>query len=102
MTAEGSVLEIPTARVFQPLLKPARYLGAKGGRGSAKSWFFAGLIVELAYCQKLDVVCIREVQDTLDQSVKKLIEQTIQRRSMSRNSPGCQSISVGTCTQRFR
>lgn len=82
MTTAGAVLEIPTARVFQPLLQPSRYLGAKGGRGSAKSWFFAGLIVEMAYCQKLDVVCIREVQDTLDQSVKKLIEQTIQRYNL--------------------
>ena len=85
MTAAGAVLEIPTARVFQPLLQPARYLGAKGGRGSAKSWFFAGLIVEMAYCSKVDVVCIREVQDTLDQSVKKLIEQTIQRYNLGQH-----------------
>lgn len=74
-----SKLEIPTARAFVPLLQPSRYKGAKGGRGSAKSWFFAGLAVELAYCSKVDIVCIREVQLTLEQSVKKLIEQTIQR-----------------------
>lgn len=74
-----SKLEIPTARAFLPLLQPSRYKGAKGGRGSAKSWFFAGLAVELAYCSKVDIVCIREVQLTLEQSVKKLIEQTIQR-----------------------
>lgn len=74
----AAVLDIPTARAFKPLLKPARYLGAKGGRGSGKSRFFAGLVVEMAYTAKIDIVCIREVQLTLEQSVKKLIENTIQ------------------------
>jgi hypothetical protein len=31
-----SILKIPTARVFEPLLQPARYKGAFGGRGSGK------------------------------------------------------------------
>jgi hypothetical protein len=44
------ILKIRTApvfeRLFEPLLVPARYKGACGGRGSAKSHFFAGLVVE--------------------------------------------------------
>jgi hypothetical protein len=31
-----SILRIPTARVFEPLLKPSRYRCAYGGRGSGK------------------------------------------------------------------
>jgi len=31
-----STLRIPTARVFEPLLAPARYKGVFGGRGSGK------------------------------------------------------------------
>jgi len=31
-----STLKIPTAKVFEPLLQPARYKGAFGGRGSGK------------------------------------------------------------------
>jgi hypothetical protein len=31
-----SVLKIPTARIFEPLLAPARYKGVYGGRGSGK------------------------------------------------------------------
>ena len=31
-----SILKIPTARVFEPLLQPARYKGVFGGRGSGK------------------------------------------------------------------
>jgi phage terminase large subunit len=72
-------LQIDTARVFEPLLKPSRYKGAWGGRGSGKSWFMAGSVVE--YCllhPGARVVCIREVQKTLAQSAKLLIENQIQ------------------------
>ena len=73
-----STLRIPTARIFQPLLVPARYKGAHGGRGSGKSHFFGELVVE--ECQAVKgtrAVCIREVQRTLSQSSKRLIEDKI-------------------------
>lgn len=44
-----SVLEIPTAEAFAPLIEPARYKGAWGGRGSGKSQFFADQIVSMAF-----------------------------------------------------
>ena len=69
-----SVLRIETPEVFEPLLHPARYKGAWGGRGSGKSHFFAGLALEDAITAKRDIVCVREIQRTLDQSVKKLLE----------------------------
>ena len=75
--ATGTVnkLRIPTAGVFLPLLEPARYKGAWGGRGSGKSHFFAGLLVEDALRIKgARIACIREVQKSLKQSAKKLIE----------------------------
>ena len=73
-------LQIPTAGVFLPLLEPARYKGAHGGRGSGKSHFFAGLGVEDALRwpgeagEGLRMACIREVQKSLKQSAKRLIE----------------------------
>jgi phage terminase large subunit len=73
-----SELRIATPAAFEPLLQPSRYKGAFGGRGSAKSHFFAGLVIEESVASKMDVVCIREVQRTLDQSVKKLLELKIQ------------------------
>jgi phage terminase large subunit len=43
--------------------RPARYKGAKGGRGSGKSHFFAELAVEeMVTDPTLRIVCIREVQ----------------------------------------
>ena len=42
------MLAIDTARVFEPFQCPSRYKGAWGGRGSGKSHYMAGVIVE--YC----------------------------------------------------
>jgi phage terminase large subunit len=71
----GRVLSIETAEVFEPLLSPSRYKAAWGGRGSGKSHFFAGLVIEDCLLNKgLRVVCIREVQKSLKESAKRLIE----------------------------
>jgi phage terminase large subunit len=72
-------LRIPTAPVFKPLLAPARYKGAYGGRGSGKSHFFGELMVERCLMNPGTLaVCIREVQKSLLQSSKRLIEAKIQ------------------------
>lgn len=70
-----STLKIPTAEIFEPLLKPARYKGVYGGRGSGKSHFFGELLVESCQAERGTLaVCIREAQRTLAQSSKRLIE----------------------------
>ena len=74
----SEVLRIPTAEVFEPLLHPARYKGAWGGRGSGKSHFFADMWLDESVREKLDFVCIREVQKDLQHSVKRLLELKIQ------------------------
>ena len=72
-------LQIPTAPVFKPLLAPARYKGAFGGRGSGKSWFFAGEAIEKCITHPgTRIVCIREVQRSLKESVKLLLEDMIE------------------------
>lgn len=73
-----SSLKIKTAPVFEPLLSPSRYKGAYGGRGSGKSHFFAELAVEYALVNPGSrIVCIREIQKSLKESAKKLIEDKI-------------------------
>lgn len=73
-----STLKIPTARVFEPLLAPARYKGVYGGRGSGKSHFFGEMLVETCQAERGTLaVCIREAQRTLAQSSKRLIESKI-------------------------
>ena len=72
-----SVLQIKTPEVFEPLLEDARYKGAFGGRGSGKSHHFAEALVERCLLKETRAVCIREVQKSLEQSVKRLIEDKI-------------------------
>ena len=68
-------LQLQTPEVFEPLLQPARYKGAWGGRGSGKSHFFAEALIEQALMRPgFRAVCIREVQKTLKESSKRLIE----------------------------
>ncbi len=64
--------------MFKPLLTPSRYKGAYGGRGSGKSHFFAEKLVEdCLEAPGLLAVCIREVQKSLMQSSKRLLEAKI-------------------------
>jgi len=77
------ILSIPTPRVFKPLLSPARYKGARGGRGSGKSHFFAEQLVEEATAQHIRAACLREVQVSIKDSSKQLIEDKIAKLGVS-------------------
>ena len=79
-----SKLVIDTAPVFLPLLDAARYKGAWGGRGSGKSRFFAGHMVERALMDRgFRGLCAREIQKSLKESAKRLIEDTLQEYGMT-------------------
>lgn len=72
-------LQIKTPEWALPLLNPARYKGAHGGRGSGKSHFFAELMIEAHIInQNSNSVCVREIQKSLNQSVKRLLENKIE------------------------
>ena len=71
---------------FEALLEPSRYKAAFGGRGSGKSHAFAELLVRRCIeAAPVRAVCIREVQRSLDQSVKRLIEDKIQALGLGRH-----------------
>jgi phage terminase large subunit len=66
-----------------PLLGPARYKGAKGGRGGGKSHFVADRLI----CDSLEergllTVSVREVQRTLSESSKRLLETKLAQRGL--------------------
>jgi len=78
-------LNIETARVFTPFGQPSRYKGAWGGRGSGKSHDFAQRLVKRAVKQQgLRWLCGRQVQKSLKESAKFLIEAKIK----ALNAPG--------------
>jgi len=65
-------------RKLQPLFKPARYKVAHGGRGGAKSWGFARALLILGAQKPLRILCTREVQRSIKDSVHKLLKDQIQ------------------------
>lgn len=71
-------LNFPVARAFAPLLQPARFKGTWGGRGSGKSWWWSDQTID-ALLEGLNVLCIREVQNSIADSVKRLIEARIEQ-----------------------
>jgi phage terminase large subunit len=78
--AIDTTLRIETPRWAVPLFEPARYKAAHGGRGSGKSHFFAEMLIEEHIMDpNRRTVCVREVQKSLAQSVKRLLEDKIKK-----------------------
>lgn len=76
----SETLQIETAKILRPMLKPSRYKAIYGGRGSMKSHFFSELGVERAIMQPgFRMVCVREIQKSLKESAKRLLEDKIKR-----------------------
>ena len=74
-----AALTVDVPRKLAPLLKPARYKGAHGGRGGAKSHFFAEQLILRCFQRKTRWVCIREVQLTMRESVRQLLSDKIEK-----------------------
>lgn len=69
--------ELPEKLIFF-LSKKARYKVAYGGRGSAKSWTVARCLVLLALQSKVRILCTRQLQTSIKDSVHKLLSDSIQ------------------------
>lgn len=65
------------------LTEKSRYKGAKGGRGSAKSWSFARALLIIGSSRKARILCTREVQKSIKQSVHKLLKDQIESLGLS-------------------
>jgi phage terminase large subunit len=63
---------------LQFLFEPHRYKVAYGGRGSGKSWGFARALLLQAANKPLRVLCAREIQKSIKQSVHTLLNDQIQ------------------------
>jgi phage terminase large subunit len=60
------------------LFKPSRYKCIYGGRGSGKSWGVARAILILGAQKPIRVLCTREIQKSIQQSVHQLLSDQIQ------------------------
>lgn len=72
------------ARHKELLMSNARYKVLMGGRGSGKSWLIAQCLLELSLLGKLRILCAREVQNSIRDSVWRLLVDTIDRKGWNK------------------
>lgn len=60
-------------KLVRMLFEPKRYKVAYGGRGSGKSWSFARALLVKALERKCRILCAREVQKSIKDSVHRLL-----------------------------
>lgn len=64
---------------FVEFIEPHRYKIAYGGRGSGKSWTIARLLIEISRRINCRILCGRELQNSISDSVIQLLSDTIAR-----------------------
>lgn len=75
-TASGALAQFPAP--LQCLFVPKRYKVLYGGRGSGKSWGVARALLLLGAQRKMSVLCVRELQKSIEDSVHKLLSNQIE------------------------
>ena len=63
---------------LKPLFEAWRYKVAYGGRGGCKSWGFARALLILGASKQLRILCTREIQNSIKDSVHTLLKDQIQ------------------------
>jgi len=69
---------------FKDLWHPERYKVYYGGRGGGKSWSFAIVLLVMGVQKPLRVLCAREVQHSMKESVHKLLGNSVERMGLSK------------------
>lgn len=69
------LIQLPKPLEF--LFTPSRYKVAYGGRGGAKSWSFVRALLLKAWQDKTRILCAREIQSSIKESVHQLIKDQI-------------------------
>lgn len=73
------MLKVKMPKPFCALWKPYRYKVFYGGRGGGKSWQFAIALIIMARDGQERILCAREVQNSIRDSVKRLLDDVIAR-----------------------
>lgn len=73
MSVESAIAKAEFPLKLQPLFKPSRYKVLYGGRGGAKSWGIARALLILGAKKPLRILCAREFQTSIKDSVHKLL-----------------------------
>lgn len=103
MTAAPDIVaqqcEAPFPECLDFLWRPARYKVAYSGRGAAKSWGYARALLLLASERRLRVLCARETQLSIAESVHELLREQIERLGLA-HFYRVQKIDLSCCRAR--
>ena len=76
-------IRIKIPKFYSFMVKPCRYKSVYGGRGAARSWTFARLLAGMATARKLKILCAREYQSSIRESVHQLLCNQIDQLGLS-------------------
>lgn len=96
-----NVPRVEFAYPFYRLFRPARYKVFYGGRGGAKSWAFARALLLMAASRALRVLCAREFQVSIADSVHRLLADQIAALGLQDKFIVQQNSITSTCGSLF-
>ena len=76
-------IDLQLTKEFTPFLEPKRYKCVFGGRGSGKSFSIAQLLVLKAFKEPTRILCAREIQRSISDSVLQLLGDTVTRLGLN-------------------
>lgn len=83
-TVKKQTVKLTVAKIFKPLFtNPKRRNFIYGGRGSGKSYTVAEFVVMRAYMKKTKVLCCRELQKSIADSVHALLCEVIEKMGLT-------------------
>lgn len=94
-------IDLQLTKEFTPFLEPKRYKVVYGGRGSGKSWSIAQLLVLKAFQEPTRILCAREIQRSISDSVLQLLNDTIERMGLRQYFDVQKTQIIGTNGSRF-
>lgn len=94
-------MPIEVAAPFHAGIKPARYKVWYGGRGSAKSWNVARLLLQRAARIPTLILCTREYQTSIKDSVHRLLADQIDAIGLKKKFKILNTSIASTCGSQF-
>lgn len=76
-------IDLQLTKEFTAFLEPKRYKVVYGGRGSGKSFSIAQLLVLKAFKEPTRILCAREIQRSISDSVLQLLGDTVTRLGLN-------------------
>jgi len=78
-----NLIRVTIPPFYKFMAEKHRYKSVYGGRGAARSWTFARLLAGMATARKLRILCTREYQSSIRESVHQLLSNQIDQLGLS-------------------